>query len=221
MCKHVIVDLEMCKVPKAMRSERFHWGSETIQIGAVLVDENLEIIDEFCTYVHPQYGSIDGYIRDLTGITSYDVKDACEMKEALEQFIGWIPEDADCVSWSDSDEKQIRHEVEAKEICIPKLDMLLEDWKDCQKTFSEKMENEKQYRLLEALIAADIMYDENIHDGLIDAKNTAQLFIKMEKEPELILNEYYRKGREEDVQRATFTIGDMFANLNVDFAQFQ
>ena len=47
MSKYVIVDLEMCKVPKAVRSSKYHWSSETIQIGAVLVDDNLEIIDEF------------------------------------------------------------------------------------------------------------------------------------------------------------------------------
>ena len=46
MSKYVIVDLEMCKVPKAVRSSKYHWSSETIQIGAVLVDDNLEIIDD-------------------------------------------------------------------------------------------------------------------------------------------------------------------------------
>ena len=62
MREYVIVDLEMCKVPKPMRTEKYHWSSETIQIGAVLVNENLEIIDEFNSYVHPEYGSIDDYI---------------------------------------------------------------------------------------------------------------------------------------------------------------
>ena len=38
MCKYVVIDLEMCKVPKAMRTSKYQWSSETIQIGAVLVD---------------------------------------------------------------------------------------------------------------------------------------------------------------------------------------
>lgn len=157
------------------------------------------------------------YIKNLTGITPYDVKDACEMKEALEMFIDWIPDDAECVSWSKTDEKQIRHEIEAKGICIPKLNKLLDEWKDCQRVFAEKMGNTRQYRLSEALVAADIMYDENAHDGLVDARNTAQLFVKMEKEPVLKPNEYYNRGREE-VQRTTFMLGDMFASLGVAFA---
>ena len=140
----------MCRVPKPVRSQRYHWASETIQIGAVLVDENLEIIDEFNTYVHPEYGAIDGFIKKLTGITSFDVKDAMEMKEALEQFVDWVPEDAVCVSWSDSDKKQICHEIEAKHIDIPRLNVLLETWQDCQKPFSEKMDRKRQYNLSEA-----------------------------------------------------------------------
>ena len=57
MREYVIVDLEMCKVPKPMRTEKYHWSSETIQIGAVLVNENLEIIGSSWVIVgakHPQ-----------------------------------------------------------------------------------------------------------------------------------------------------------------------
>ena len=218
MREYVIVDLEMCKVPKPMRTEKYHWSLETIQIGAVLVNENLEIIDEFNSYVHPEYGSIDDYIKHLTGITPFDVRDANGMEDALKAFVNWVPEDAVCVSWSTSDEKQIRHEIEAKEIHLPRLEMLLDNWQDCQKTFGEKMNTERQYRLSEALIAADILYDENIHNGLVDARNTAELFIKMEKEPVLVLNNYYRRSLEEEVQPEMYTIGDLFPGLQMAIA---
>ena len=213
MNQYVVVDLEMCKVPKPMRTEKYHWALETIQIGAVLINENLEIVDEFNTFVHPEFGSIDDYIRQLTGITTYDVKDAAKMEGALQAFVSWVPEDAVCVSWSESDERQIRHEIESKEIHIPRLEMMLDEWQDCQKTFAEKMNTPKQYRLSEALVAADIFYDENAHDGLVDARNTAKLFIKMEKEPVLVLNEYYRRSREEEVETQMYSIGDLFPML--------
>ena len=87
MREYVIVDLEMCKVPKPMRTEKYHWSSETIQIGSVLINENLEIIDEFNSYVHPEYGSIDDYIKHLTGITPFDVRDANGMEDALKAFV--------------------------------------------------------------------------------------------------------------------------------------
>ena len=146
------------------------------------------------------------------------MKDADGMEDALKAFINWVPEDAVCVSWSDSDEKQIRHETEAKEIHLPRLELLLDNWQDCQKIFGEKMKIERQYRLSEALIAADILYDENIHNGLVDAWNTAELFIKMEKEPVLVLNNYYRRSLEEEVQPEMYTIGDLFPGLQMAIA---
>ena len=59
VCKYVVVDLEMCKVPYRARTNRFRFGRETIQIGAVLLNDSSEIVDEFVTYVAPQYGFID------------------------------------------------------------------------------------------------------------------------------------------------------------------
>ena len=116
MCKYVVVDLEMCKVPYGVRKNTYRWANETIQIGAVLLNEFLEIEDKFVTYVSPQFGFIDTYINDLTGISRRDVSNAPNMKEALQQFINWLPNDVKVVSWSENDELQIRHEVEAKDI---------------------------------------------------------------------------------------------------------
>ena len=57
----VVVDLEMCRVPRANKS-RYHYGSEIIQIGATALDENYEVVDGYSCYVRPEYGSIDGFI---------------------------------------------------------------------------------------------------------------------------------------------------------------
>ena len=35
MC-YIVVDLEMCRIPKRLRTKSFKWASETIQIGAVI-----------------------------------------------------------------------------------------------------------------------------------------------------------------------------------------
>ena len=191
MSKFVIVDLEMCRVPKGFKRDNFKSACELIEIGAVMLNDTYEIVDKFKTYVSPEYGQVDQYIQNLTGITKADTVDAPSTKEALELFVDWLPEDAILVSWSDNDEKQIRKEVELKNLNIPGLDKYLDNWEDCQKAFSEKMNTPKNYRLSEALIIADIDYDENIHDGLVDAENTAMLFAKMKREPKLKLISCY------------------------------
>lgn len=191
MSKYAIVDLEMCRVPKGLKRKKFGSASELIEIGAVLLNDKYEIVDRFKTYVSPEYGEVDQYIQNLTGITKADTVDAPSAKEALELFVNWLPEDAILVSWSDNDERQIRKEVQLKDLYVAGLEKYLDNWEDCQKTFGEKMNSPKNYKLSEALIIADIDYDENIHDGLVDAENTAMLFAKMKREPKLKLISCY------------------------------
>lgn len=45
MNQYVVVDLGMCKVPYSNRKKEFHGANETIQIGAVLLNENYEVGD--------------------------------------------------------------------------------------------------------------------------------------------------------------------------------
>lgn len=198
MSKYVIVDLEMCRVPKWFKRENYKSACEVIEIGAVLLNDAYEIVDRFKTYVSPEYGEIDRYIQKLTGISKANTADAPSTKEALELFVNWLPEDAILVSWSDNDEKQIRKEVELKNLKVPGLKKHLDNWEDCQKTFGKKMNSTKNYGLLEALIITDIDYDENIHDGLVDAENTAMLFAKMQKEPKLKLISCYMTEDEDN-----------------------
>ena len=215
MCQYAVVDLEMCKVPYGVRKDKYRWANETIQIGAVLLNDSLEIEDKFVTYVLPQFGFIDTYINNLTGISRSDVSNAPNMKEALQKFVNWLPEDVKVISWSKNDELQIRHEVEAKDICIEGLADILDSWVDCQEIFGEKMNSRKCYKLSEALIAADIMYEDGAHDGLVDAYNTALLFAKMEKEPELILNPYYQHAISDEENSSGFSIGNLFEGLDL------
>lgn len=215
MCKYAVIDLEMCRVPRSVSNKKYQWANETIQIGAVLLNETLEVQDRFVTYVFPQFGSVDTYISNLTGISRNDVSKAPTMEEVLNEFVNWLPDDVKVVSWSDNDKFQILHEIEAKNIHIDKFEDVLNDWIDCQKIFGEKMHSQKCYKLSEALIAADIIYEEGAHDGLVDAYNTALLFAKMEREAELTLNPYYQGAISEKGSESGFTLGSLFDGLEL------
>ena len=188
---HVFVDFEMCRVLSGKTREKYPCRNELIEIGAVILDDSFDIADSFKTYVAPEFGEVDPYIQRLTGISAADTKNAPGISEALELFASWLPEDAVLVSWSENDEKQIRSEMTAKNISMPKLEVCFDGWIDCQKTFSEKMNSPKTYRLSEALIISDIDYEEGAHDALVDAHNTALLFAKMQREPKLKLISCY------------------------------
>ena len=212
--KYAVVDLEMCRVPKGYRKFGYKYRQETIQIGAVLLDEDYEVIDEFNTYVKPEYGCIDSFIENLTGISRNDVANAPCFEDALEAFLDWLPaDDVRCVSWSNSDPKQIIHETFEKGIEDERLEIIFANWIDCQKTFGQKMDRKKSYSLEEALFISNIAPEGRAHDGLVDAANTAVLFTKLETDPDYRLNEYYETARKEDVDHLSFSMGDLFAGI--------
>lgn len=191
MSTYVIFDLEMCSVPKGPIRDLFPSSMELIQIGAVAMNEDYEIIDSYQTFVKPQFGRIDPFIRQLTGISNAQVQGAPSADVALKSFYDWLPLDATLVSWSRTDIKQIKKELKYKSIDIPGFDDFLNNSIDCQLIFSKKMSTRSQYKLSEALAISNVDYDEDMHDALVDARNTAKLFAKTQIEDELVLSPYY------------------------------
>ena len=180
----------MCRVPRGEKRDAFGSRQELIQIGAVLLDEEYEIIDSFVTFVKPRFGELDDFIVKLTGITQSDLVDAPSTEDALESFLNWMPEDTVMVSWSESDTYQLYHEIDGKGIDSPRLEDLLEVAIDCQYEFEEKLNSNRTYGLAEALSITGIDCDERVHDALSDARNTALLFKKIMTEPVLKMSKY-------------------------------
>lgn len=215
MSNYVVIDLEMCRLLGEAGKQVPGLKNELIQIGAALVDENNEMTDTFMTYVAPQYGYIDPFIENLTGITEGDVKNAPDIEDALRRLIRWMPEESVLLSWSNSDKKHIDKELTAKNIHIGELDPYMKTWTDCQRLFGDRMDTRKRYKLSEALIIADIDVAAGEHDALIDAVNTAKLYIKMSREPEMTLNEYYTA--ENDVSGLTYNpFAELLKNVDKD-----
>jgi inhibitor of KinA sporulation pathway (predicted exonuclease) len=191
MSKYVVLDLEMCRVPRGAKCENFQAPRELIQIGAVLLDEQYKVVDTFMTFVKPQYGWVDDYIRRLTGIQPSSLIEAPSTEQALKMFANWLPEDAVLVTWSESDVYQIDDEMYFKGIELPELDEYLDTYIDCQQIFSEKMNADKIYKLSEALALTGADCTKGEHDALEDARNTASLFVKLQCEEFFTLNQYF------------------------------
>lgn len=215
MKSYVVVDLEMCKVSRGMRS-LYNRAYETIQIGAVMLDENYDVIDSFNTYVSPEYGKLDGFITGLTGIRRSHLEGAPCMEDALKQFSFWMPSEGEVeiVSWSENDFFQISGEMKAKGIENEKMAELMQNWTDCQKIYSKKIDNNRCFALEEALYACDIEMTGQMHDGLSDAYNTAKLFGKMMREPKLILNSLYQNAKNDETEHLSFSMAELFSGIS-------
>ena len=178
--KHIVVDLEMNNIPYKLEAREI-CTMETIEIGAVMLDDNLQEISSFRTYVKPEYNDhIISKISKLTGITDEMVMNAPKFNEAFKMFTNWCMgtgDDITIYAWSDSDYIQISKEIELKgyEMSETEKHMVFNQWNDFQNEFDCHLGFEKQVSLKTALEMAGIDFSGREHDALDDARNTAEL----------------------------------------------
>ena len=173
--RRIFVDLEMHPIVKIYEGPG-GWRQETIEIGAVMLDEDLEEIGSFKEYVKPAFSDkVYGRIRKLTGITAEMLADADSFEAVLMRFCEWCgSSDYIIYSWSDSDIWQIIEECRMKCItCNEKLRYMLNHWKDFQEDFCNLLHLEKVMNLGRAVTLAGLDFSGREHDGLADARDGA------------------------------------------------
>lgn len=216
---YLVIDLEMCKVPRDYRSKRYKYANETIQIGAVLLDEEFKRIGTLSQFVHPEHGVIDYFIENLTGIKNGQVKHAPRLQEALLHMLNWIGDrEYKVYAWSGSDRAQILHEIKAKNIVDEKIASFMEEsrWVDYQDIFMKRYEMSRKMSLEEALGRADINPEGRFHDGLNDAVNTGLLIEKLELNPDYQLVSY--EMPEKPYEHLSSSLGELFAGMELKLA---
>lgn len=138
---YLVIDLEMCNVPKNYRSKKYKYANEIIQVGTVLLDEEYEVIAKLNQYVHPEYGVVNHFISNLTGIQPGQVKHAPCINEVLAYMVDWLGDrEYKVYAWSDSDYSQLKHEIASKEIMDAKIDTFMnpDRWMDYQAAFGRR-----------------------------------------------------------------------------------
>ena len=111
--RKIFVDLEMCPIPKEYTDEKEICKRETIEIGAVMLDEDGNELSAFKEYVKPVYAvEIPGNIEKLTGIHYSTIQDAAPLLDVLGRFATWCGDmDYTIFSWSDNDLLQLLQET--------------------------------------------------------------------------------------------------------------
>lgn len=197
--KHIVVDLEMNTVRGKME-KKGTYNMETIEIGAVMLDDRLQEISSFRTYVKPEYNNrIAPNISRLTGITDAMVEHAPYFKEAFRMFANWclgIGDEVIIYAWSNSDYFQMKKELVWKECELSSMERKIMDteWSDFQKEFDSHLGFDRQVSLKFALDMAGIDFSGREHDALDDARNTAELLQIFKNES--LFNETLRKVKE-------------------------
>lgn len=213
---YLVIDLEMCNVPKHYRGVRYPYANEIIQVGAVLLDENFERIATMDQYVRPVHGVLDNFITELTGIENSQLKHAPLLEEALLHMLDWLGDrEYKVYEWSNTDRSQLKHEITVKHIEDDRIDDFLqpERWVDYQKAYGKRFGFERAVSLEHALISCDIDQEGRLHNGLDDALNTGKLIRLLETNPEFELITTEWETQEEGLK---FTLGDLLAGFSFD-----
>lgn len=173
----IFIDLEFCGIDRQNEAVRKITPFEIIEIGAVKLNDRDEIVDEYDSYIHPVYGSIEKEISELTHITNEDVAEARPFAEVMEEFLDWIGDEETTVySWSMSDHAQLEKECRLKSCFDQRVDDLLTHWIDFQKVFGGLIGIEQSIALDKALTGAGLTFDGMQHRANSDAINTAKLY---------------------------------------------
>ena len=156
---------------------------EIIEIGAVKLDEQLRIVDEFCVYVVPKYyRSMNRAVQRLTNIREKYLKEnGVPFSQACHRFLDWCGDDFSFVSWGQNDlpmlvENMRLHDIPTGDIpgCI-----------DLQQVFARQILKTRQQSSLDSALELLNETGEEAHDALHDARNTVKVCSHLDMEQEI------------------------------------
>ncbi len=159
---------------------------EMIQIGAVRMNDALEIEDSVSIPIQPtHYVKIHPRIARMTGLDNDVLADAPVFDEAIRQFADWCGEDYCLITWGCDDVSVLQQNLDFFE-----SDVKLAKMYDLQRMFSDRLKLGKDRKGLKAameMMEIDPEEEKNFHNALNDAYYTALVFRKLGN-PEEILN---------------------------------
>ncbi len=191
------MDLEMNPVDKDRKRSDIKYYQETIEIGAVMLGEDNQVIKTFQSYIKPSYSSkIREKIVNLTGITDETVAEAKNFEEVFYEFVAWCESDYIIYSWSESDIIQLKKEHDYRGWTLREdVQYMFGHWHDVQKDFGDIFQYSKSFSLENAISISGFDFEGAQHDALYDAMNTAELFRQMTDEKSNI--SHIRESRKE------------------------
>ena len=172
----LVVDLEAtcCANNEFPRHEM-----EIIEIGAVLLDTENEIVSTFSTFVKPTLNPIlTDFCKELTTITQDQVDTAPSFNIAMTSFLNWLHEYVivfyDFYSWGDFDKNIISRQAKQLNYKNPKLDVLLSNHFNLKQIFADR-NGVKPMGVSSALKFKGLKFENQQHRAIYDAINIAKL----------------------------------------------
>ena len=145
---YVVIDLEWNQCPYGKDKENPKLPFEILEIGAVKLNENREIIDTFSETVRPAvYKTLHYRTKEVIGERLEEFKASRPFPEVARDFLTWCGKDYMFCVWGPSDLPELQRNLLFYHIPLPFPKPLL--YYDVQKLFSLEKEDGKLRRSLE------------------------------------------------------------------------
>ncbi len=159
--------------------------NEIIEIGAVKLNDNFEVIDTFQSLVKPDaYNKINPIILKLTKIKVNDLFNAQYFGKVLKSFTNWIGnEDNIIYTWSESETYALFENCDfhrIKQLYYPWINNIIDLQYKLTKIYEYKFGKNK-IGLKKMLEYYKINIDKRCHRALNDAVYTSEIFIEANK----------------------------------------
>ena len=199
--QYVILDLEW---NTAYSNKLGHFVNEIIEFGAVKLNENLEITEDFSSFVKPQIEKkLRPRVKTLTNISNEDVADAETFDVVLQDFTNFVGdiENTIIMSWGDMDIRVLIDNCKYFYNNDPHIPFV-KYYVDLQAYFMQQKDLAKgnQISLSNAAELVELDLNEfSLHRALDDSELSALCFVKVFDKDDLKSNivvcddEYYEK----------------------------
>ena len=186
---YVVVDLEwnqaMSSKSSVFNKLPIHLSGEIIEIGAVKLNSDMTLGEEFTCDVKPVYFRRMHYkVKKITGFDKERLAQGVSFEDAMEQFRAWCGDDVTFLTWGNDDQN-----VMEQNIIIHDLDWdWIAGWINLQLIYNLQTGGDKnQKSLASAMEHFAIEQTRVAHDALGDAYNTALITTKLDMEEGLRL----------------------------------
>lgn len=198
---YIVFDLEFNQDFSDVTDEKIKgsmYPIEIVQIGAVKLDSDFNIVDSFNRYIKPDiYKKVSPFIEELTGIKTEMLINEKSFQEVYNEFIEFIDNNNSifCV-WGMSDIRELYKSADyysQNVSLLPKLFINLQPYASLYFHMSKKI----QLRLQSVIEMLSIPVINEFHNALNDAYYTADIFKKIYNESfqPIIYDPYYVKSR--------------------------
>lgn len=177
---YIILDLEWNQSSEEKRNNDIPF--EIIEIGAIKMDGNCNIIGEFNQLIRPKvYHDMHKITEDLIHIQMEDLERGRPFEKVIDEFFRWCGEDYMFCTWGNLDLTELQ-----RNMCYYGKQPLCEEpfaYLDVQKIFAISFEDKHIRHTLEhAVDVLQIEKDIPFHRAFSDAYYTAKVFEKCPKE---------------------------------------